>query len=163
MNKLFTAENITTYITGFIFSIGLCLSGMTEPAKVVGFLDIAGNWDPSLAMVMFGAVSVYFIGSRFILKSEKPVFAAKFGLPTRIDIDGRLIAGSAMFGVGWGLAGFCPGPALASLVTLDTNIIIFVMSMTLGMYVYGTLDSRFTAEPDGGAGVFEALKASKDK
>jgi len=161
MKSLFTASNITTYITGVVFSLGLCLSGMMSPSKVVGFLDIAGNWDPSLAMVMFGAIGVYFTGHRLILKGrDKPVYAAKYGLPTRVDIDGRLITGAILFGIGWGLAGFCPGPALASLVTLDANIFIFVTSMTLGMYVYGTLDTRFTAEPDGGAGVFEII-ASK--
>jgi len=162
MKSLFTASNITTYITGVVFSLGLCLSGMMEPSKVVGFLDIAGNWDPSLAMVMFGAIGVYFTGQRLILKNRtKPVLAQKYGLPTRVDIDGRLIAGAILFGIGWGLAGFCPGPALASLVTLDPNIFIFVVSMTLGMYVYGTIDTRFTAEPDGGAGVFEVLASEQ--
>ncbi len=157
----FNAETITTFLVGLIFSVGLYLSGMTQPSKVIGFLDIAGNWDPSLALVMFGAVVTYFIGQRFILKRDTPVLAKSYGLPTRVDIDGRLLAGSAMFGVGWGLAGFCPGPALASLVTFDPNIFIFVISMTLGMYVYGTLDTRFTSEPDGGAGAFEAIKAAK--
>jgi len=157
----FNAETISTFLVGLIFSIGLCLSGMTQPSKVIGFLDIAGSWDPSLALVMFGAVATYFVGQRFILKRDTPILAKSYGLPTRVDIDGRLLAGSAMFGVGWGLAGFCPGPALASLVTLDPNIFIFVISMTLGMYVYGTLDARFTGEPDGGAGVFEAIKAAK--
>ncbi len=162
MKSLFTADNVTTYITGLIFSLGLCLSGMMQPSKVIGFLDIAGNWDPSLGMVMFGAISVYFVGQRLILKNNtKPIYAKKFGLPTRIDIDGRLVAGAIMFGTGWGLAGFCPGPALAALVTLDPNIFIFVISMTLGMYVYGTLDTRFTAEPDGGAGVFEVIAAKQ--
>lgn len=130
---------------------------------MVGFLDIAGNWDPSLAMVMFGAVSVYFIGHRFVLKRSGPVYAPKFGLPTRVDIDGRLVAGAIMFGTGWGLAGFCPGPALASLVTLDPSILIFVVSMSLGMYVYGAIDSRATIqnEPDGGMGVFEAIEYAR--
>lgn len=162
MKSLFTADNITTYLTGLIFSLGLCLSGMMEPSKVVGFLDIAGNWDPSLGMVMFGAISVYFTGQRLILKTRtKPVYAVKYGLPTRVDIDGRLVTGAILFGIGWGLAGFCPGPALASMVTFDPNIYIFIISMTLGMYVYGTLDTRFTAEPDGGAGVFEVLASEQ--
>lgn len=152
---------LTTFVTGLLFSIGLCLSGMTQPSKVVGFLDISGNWDPSLGLVMFGAVTTYFIGTRFILRRKKPVLAEKYGLPTGVEIDGRLLAGSSMFGVGWGLAGFCPGPALASLVTFDPNIIVFVLAMTVGMYVYGTLDTRFTSQPDGGAGIFEALKAAR--
>ena len=162
MKSLFTASNLTTYFTGLIFSLGLCLSGMMQPSKVVGFLDIAGNWDPSLGMVMFGAISVYFTGQRLILKNRStPVFGKKYGLPTRVDIDGRLITGAILFGIGWGLAGFCPGPALASLVTFDTNIFIFIISMTLGMYVYGTLDTRFTTEPDGGAGVFEVIASNQ--
>jgi uncharacterized membrane protein YedE/YeeE len=104
---------------------------------------------------MGGAVTTYFILSRFTLKRDKPITGEKFQLPTRVDIDGRLIAGAALFGIGWGMGGYCPGPALASLVTLDTNIMIFVLSMSMGMYVYGTLDSRFTSEPDGGAGALE--------
>jgi uncharacterized membrane protein YedE/YeeE len=151
MNK----SNLTTYLLGVLFSIGLCLSGMTQPTKVTGFLDFTGNWDPSLLMVMLGAVSVYFTLSRFTLRRQAPVLAGKFALPTRVDIDGRLVAGAALFGTGWGLVGFCPGPALASLVTLNPSVWIFVVSMTMGMYVYGTLDTRFKNEPDSGAGALE--------
>lgn len=148
-------SNLLTFIMGMLFGIGLCLSGMTLPHKVTGFLDFTGNWDPSLIFVMAGAVSVYFILSRFTLKRRAPVFATRFALPTRVDIDGRLVAGAALFGAGWGLVGFCPGPALASLTTLDPSVWIFVVSMTMGMYVYGTLDTRFRSEPDGGAGALE--------
>ena len=147
--------NLLTFLMGLLFSIGLCLSGMTLPSKVTGFLDFTGNWDPSLMMVMAGAVTVYFILARFTLKLEAPLLAGKFSLPTRVDIDGRLVAGAAMFGAGWGLVGFCPGPALASLTTLNPSVWIFVVSMTMGMYVYGTLDTRFRGEPDGGAGALE--------
>ena len=148
--------NIVIFSIGILFSLGLFLSGMTQPEKVIGFLDFLGNWDPSLMMVMLGAVTTYFTLSRFTLKRSTPILAEKFVLPTRVDIDGRLVAGAAMFGFGWGMIGFCPGPALASLVTLNSSVWIFVISMTAGMYVYGTLDSRFKGEPDGGAGALEA-------
>jgi len=149
-------SNILTFLMGTLFSIGLSLSGMTIPSKVTGFLDFTGNWDPSLVMVMVGAVTVYFILARFTLRRDTPLFASKFALPTRVDIDGRLVAGAALFGAGWGLVGFCPGPALASLTTLNPSVWIFVVSMTMGMYVYGTLDTRFRSEPDGGAGALES-------
>jgi uncharacterized membrane protein YedE/YeeE len=148
--------NMIIFGCGVLFSIGLCLSGMTQPTKVTGFLNFIGDWDPSLMMVMGGAVTTYFILSRFTLKRSAPVMAPKFMLPTRVDIDGRLIAGAALFGLGWGLVGFCPGPALASLTTLNSSVWIFVVSMTMGMYVYGTLDTRLKGEPDGGAGALES-------
>ena len=148
--------NLLTFLMGTLFSIGLCLSGMTLPTKVTGFLDFTGNWDPSLVMVMAGAVAVYFTLARFTLRLESPLLATRFALPTRMDIDGRLVAGAAMFGAGWGLVGFCPGPALASLTTLNPSVWIFVVSMTMGMYVYGTIDTRFKGEPDGGAGALES-------
>lgn len=148
--------NLIIFACGILFSIGLFLSGMTQPEKVTGFLDFIGNWDPSLMLVMAGAVTTYFTLSRFTLKREAPVMTEKFSLPTRVDIDGRLIAGAALFGFGWGLVGFCPGPALASLVTLNPAVWIFVMSMSMGMYVYGALDTRYKGEPDGGAGALEA-------
>jgi len=147
--------NIVIFSIGIVFSLGLCLSGMTQPEKVTAFLDFTGNWDPSLLMVMLGAVTTYFTLSRFTLKRKAPMLAQKFALPTRVDIDGRLVAGAAMFGFGWGMVGFCPGPALASLVTLNSSVWIFVISMTAGMYIYGTLDTRFKGEPDGGAGALE--------
>lgn len=148
-------SNIVIFSIGVVFSIGLALSGMTQPTKVTGFLDFLGDWDPSLLLVMLGAVTTYFTLSRMILKRRQPVLAEKFALPTRVDIDGRLVAGAAMFGFGWGMVGFCPGPALASLVTLNSSVWIFVISMTAGMYIYGTLDTRFRNEPDGGAGALE--------
>jgi uncharacterized membrane protein YedE/YeeE len=148
--------NLVIFACGVLFSVGLCISGMTQPAKVTGFLNFVGDWDPSLMMVMAGAVITYFTLSRFILKRQAPVMTEKFSLPTRVDIDGRLLAGAALFGFGWGLVGFCPGPALASLVTFHPAVWIFVISMTSGMYIYGTLDARFKREPDGGAGALEA-------
>lgn len=149
-------SNIIIFISGLIFAVGLGLSGMTQPSKVIGFLDFIGNWDPSLMLVMAGAVGVYFISQRLILRRRAaPMYANKFQLPTRADIDWQLIAGAALFGVGWGLAGFCPGPAIVSLVSGNEFVIAFVVSMAAGMYVFGALDTRFTREPDSGAGAFE--------
>jgi len=150
--------NLIIFACGVVFSLGLTLSGMTQPEKVTNFLNFIGDWDPSLLLVMVGAVTTYFTLSRFVLRREAPVMAGNFSLPTRADIDGRLLAGSALFGLGWGLVGFCPGPALASLTTLNPSVWIFVISMTSGMYMYGTLDTRFKNEPDGGAGALDALK-----
>ncbi|HMB48010.1 MAG TPA: DUF6691 family protein, partial [Afifellaceae bacterium] len=102
---------ITALLSGFIFGLGLVISGMSNPAKVLNFLDVTGSWDPSLAFVMAGAVFVTSIGYRLILRQKAPKFADAFAVPTRSDIDTPLIAGAAIFGIGWGLGGFCPGPA----------------------------------------------------
>jgi uncharacterized membrane protein YedE/YeeE len=128
--------HLLVFLAGVIFSIGLAISGMTQPHKVVGFLDFAGTWIPDLAFVMGGAVMVNFIALRLTLRRDAPVFAPKFGLPTRTDLDTRLIAGSALFGLGWGLGGFCPGPAITSLVTGTTPVLVFVGSMLAGMVVF---------------------------
>lgn len=149
------AVTLILFLTGVLFSIGLGISGMTHPTKVIGFLDISGNWDASLAFVMIGAVSTYFLLHRLVLKRNSPVFANSFSLPTNQKIDARLIFGSSVFGFGWGLIGFCPGPALTSLVTLNPQILIFLLSMSVGMYVYGTLDTRFASQPDSGQGILE--------
>lgn len=106
---------------------------MTLPSKVVGFLDLAGAWDASLAFVMIGAIAVHFVLYRVIARRRSPLFDASFHLPTRKDIDRRLVAGAALFGVGWGLGGFCPGPGLVSAGAGSLNAIVFVVGMTLGM------------------------------
>lgn len=100
---------IATWLTGLVFGIGIAVSGMMNPAKVLNFFDIAGSWDPSLALVMGGAVSVTFLGYRLVLRRPAPVFAPAFSLPEGRRIDARLIGGAAIFGIGWGIAGFCPG------------------------------------------------------
>ncbi len=125
-------ETFAGFLTGLIFGLGLCLSQMTDPAVVQGFLDIAGAWDPTLAFVMASGVAVTFIGYRFVLRG-RPLWAARFQLPTAIAIDGALIAGAALFGVGWGLAGYCPGPAIASLASGRLPVVVFVMAMLAGM------------------------------
>jgi hypothetical protein len=117
---------------GFLFGIGLWVSGMANPKKVLGFLDVTGDWDASLMFVMGGAVVVTAIAFRFVLRKEKPFFGESFHLPTKKDIDVPLVAGSAIFGIGWGIAGYCPGPALTALTTLSTESIIFVAAMIGG-------------------------------
>jgi uncharacterized membrane protein YedE/YeeE len=149
---------ISVFFSGLLFSLGICLSGMAQPAKVTGFLDFIGDWDPSLAMVMAGAVSTYYVLQRLIMNRPAPALGGSFALPTKRDIDGRLIAGAALFGIGWGLVGFCPGPALIALITLNEAVWIFVISMSLGMYVFGSLDARYADEPDSGAGYMEIVR-----
>jgi uncharacterized protein len=128
---------IVQFFIGLLFGSGLVVAGMSDPAKVLNFLDVAaiptGGWDPSLAFVMAGGVIVTFIGYRFVLKRQQPVFDTKFHIPTLKDIDARVIAGPAIFGIGWGLAGFCPGPALTALGTGSVQAIVFVIAMLAGM------------------------------
>ena len=119
-------------ISGTIFGFGLALSQMINPAKVLGFLDVTGAWDPSLAFVMAGAVAVTLVSYRFILKRDLPVWGDRFFVPTGSDLDGRLLGGAALFGVGWGLVGYCPGPALASLVYALPQTVVFVIAMLVG-------------------------------
>ncbi len=126
-------RHILTYLTGVIFGTGIVLSGMSNPSKVLNFFDFAGIWDPSLAFVMGAAVVVAFIGYRFVLRRPKPVFEARFDIPASRTIDMRLIAGSAVFGVGWGVAGFCPGGAIPAVSTLNPSVLIFVASLIAGM------------------------------
>lgn len=132
----------SAFAVGFIFSLGLGLSGMTLPARVMGFLDILGNWDPTLAFVMGGAVVVYAVGFRFVGRLQKPLCETQFRLPTRRDISKELVIGSAMFGVGWGLAGFCPGPALTSVASGSPKVLLFVFSMFLGMFAHKWVQKR---------------------
>jgi hypothetical protein len=121
------------FLAGLIFGLGLLISGMANPAKVQNFLDIAGTFDPSLIFVMAGAVTVSLIGYRFILQRPRPILAERFYLPTAKDIDLRLVGGAALFGIGWGLSGFCPGPAIVSLPLLAKGTLIFVLAMLAGI------------------------------
>src|SRR5438270_13386559 len=128
---------ILQFSIGLIFGLGLLISGMSNPAKVLNFLDLggigAGTWDPSLAFVMAGAVAVTFVGFNLVLKRSQPLFAEKFQLPTKAEIDLRIMLGPAIFGIGWGLAGFCPGPALTALGFGAGSAFIFVVAMCAGM------------------------------
>lgn len=142
MNKLLYA-----LLAGVVFAAGLVVSGMTQPAKVIGFLDIGGlangvswaaepgKWDPSLALVMGGALMVTLVAFAITPRRAKPWAADRFELPTRRDIDWRLLVGSALFGIGWGLVGYCPGPALASLLVGGTDVLLFTAAMLVGMVV----------------------------
>jgi uncharacterized protein len=121
------------FIAGLIFGLGLLISGMANPAKVQNFLDLAGTFDPSLIFVMLGAVVVTFVGYRLVLRRPRPLLAEKFLVPTLKEIDGRLVVGAGLFGVGWGLSGFCPGPAITSLPLLAKGTLIFVSAMIVGI------------------------------
>ena len=122
-------------VTGLLFGAGLAASGMTNPEKVQGFLDLTGVWDPSLMFVMGGAVVVTLISFRFILKLSRPVFSEQFHMPSSTAIDTRLIIGAALFGTGWGLVGYCPGPALAAIAYLNSDVMIFLVAMFVGAFL----------------------------
>ncbi len=128
-----TRKLLPPVASGFLFGMGLTVSGMTDPQRVRGFLDLFGNWDPTLAFVMGGAVLVMAAAWRIQARMTKPVFGEKFALPDRTDLDPRLIAGAALFGIGWGIAGLCPGPAVASLVLTPVHALPFVAAMLAGM------------------------------
>jgi len=128
---------LTSFVSGVVFAVGLGIGGMTQPAKVIGFLDFAGNWDPSLAFVMIGAISIHAFLYRVIRKRPSPLFSPAFSLPTRTDIDLSLVGGAVIFGLGWGLAGFCPGPALTSIGSGNSSPVIFSVAMIAGMFLYG--------------------------
>lgn len=129
-------NNITALIVGIIFSLGLGISGMTRPEKVIGFLNIFQNWDASLAFVMIGAIAVHFTAYRLIRRRQSPLFAADFHVPTSKKLTPSLVVGAFIFGVGWALAGFCPGPAITSLATFNMAPVLFVLSMLLGMFCF---------------------------
>lgn len=127
---------IITFISGIIFALGLGISGMTQPHVVRGFLDVFGTWDPSLIGVMAGAIMIHAIAFKIIMKRSSPLLAPNFDLPTKKIIDSRLILGAAIFGLGWGWAGICPGPGFVALVSGDLSFIIFVASMIFGMLIF---------------------------
>ena len=129
------------FIAGLVFGIGLIVSGMSDPAKVQGFLDLAGKWDPSLAFVMAGAIAVGFFAFRIAGKRATAILGDAMQIPTRNDIDALLVLGSVVFGIGWGLGGFCPGPALVSLGSGRTEAWAFVLSMVAGMAFYEVIES----------------------
>lgn len=130
------AQLALSLIAGVIFAIGLALSQMVNPAKVLNFLDITGAWDPTLALVMGGALLVTIPAFHFVLKRPHPLFAHKFHLPTKSDIDARLVTGAAIFGIGWGMAGLCPGPALTAITSGLLPVLGFVLAMTAGVLAH---------------------------
>lgn len=127
---------------GFLFGVGLWISGMANPKKVLGFLDVTGDWDPSLMLVMGGALAVVLFGYRFVLRRAVPLFDKRFYIPARNDVDLRLVAGSAIFGAGWGIAGYCPGPALTALSTLSNESIVFVLAMIAGGFIHRAISPQ---------------------
>ena len=135
-----TARSMAALVAGLLFGCGLTVSEMINPAKVLSFLDFAaiatGGWDPSLALVMASALATTLVGYALVLRSPKPVLAPQFSLPSKREVDRRLVTGAALFGVGWGLAGYCPGPALSALALGASKTIVFVASMVAGMLVY---------------------------
>ena len=137
---------LAALLSGLIFGGGLVVSGMSNPAKVLNFLDLFGTWDPSLAFVMGGASAVTFVGYRVVFGRGRPWLADRFHLPTRADVDAPLLAGAALFGIGWGLSGFCPGPAITALPLLAKGTLVFVPAMLLGMAGARLLQTRNGAQ-----------------
>jgi uncharacterized protein len=141
-------DGIAAVGSGSLFGIGLVLSGMTRPEKVVGFLDVGGAWDPSLAFVMGGAIAVHLLAYRWARARKTPLFAARFGIPSRRDIDVKLLLGAGVFGVGWGMGGYCPGPGIVSLASGAAGPFVFVAAMLLGMLVSEKLEGLAAASSD---------------
>ena len=137
-------NHISEFVIGLVFGLGLIVSGMTDPGKVLGFLDLAGLWDPSLALVMGGAVLVGLFAFTVARKRTTSVLGGAMQLPTARQIDRRLALGSIAFGVGWGIAGFCPGPAIVSLGTGEPKAVVFVLAMLVGMGAFEWLEMRKT-------------------
>lgn len=133
---------LMSLLSGTIFGIGLAVSGMMNPAKVLGFLDITGEWDPTLAFVMGGALLVTIPGFTLLRKRGKTLLGETLELPTRKDIDGRLLGGAVLFGLGWGLAGLCPGPAISGLASGVSGIYVFVAAMVAGMLSFRLLPAK---------------------
>lgn len=135
------STRLTAWIAGFVFALGLGISGMTDPAKVIAFLDFTGAWDPALIFVMGGAVVTYAIGFRIITRNrETPLCETRFCLPTHTQITRQLVTGSLLFGLGWGLSGLCPGPAITSTLTGSTHVFVFLAALASGMLLYRWYD-----------------------
>jgi uncharacterized membrane protein YedE/YeeE len=139
-------QRFSEFVVGLLFGLGLMLSGMTDPAKVIGFLDLFGNWDPSLAFVMGGAIAVGFFAFALAKKRTTNFFGGALHLPKSTHIDKRLVLGNLAFGAGWGLAGFCPGPALVSMAAGQDKALVFVLAMIFGMIAYEAAQ-RFVHSP----------------
>jgi uncharacterized protein len=135
-------KRLPSFLAGLIFGVGLLLSGMTDPNKVRGFLDVTSTWDPSLAFVMVGAIGVHALAFRWISTLRRPLVSPRFRLPTTTAIDGRLVAGAAIFGVGWGLSGICPGPAVVTLGIGVGGAFVFSLAAVAGVLAYRAFESR---------------------
>ena len=137
-------DGLVAFGSGLLFAVGLALSGMTQPAKILNFLDITGDWDPSLAFVMLGAIAVHALAYRRVPHMPAPIWAPRFGVPTRADINPRLLGGAALFGAGWAIGGFCPGPAIVSLASGMADAFLFVGAMLGGMMLFRIGDAAWT-------------------
>lgn len=137
-----TARGLAAFSAGLLFALGLGLGGMLDPGKVVAFLDVGGDWDPSLAFVMGGAIAVFAPAYRWVARAETSLLGDLLRLPTRVAVDARLLLGAAMFGAGWGLVGYCPGPALVGTMRLGSDVVIVAVSMLIGMAAFSVLPSR---------------------
>lgn len=135
-------RKLVAFLAGLVFGIGLLLAGMANPAKVLAFLDLAGNWDPSLAFVMAAAIGVAFLPFSWARLQRTSLLGAPMQLPSKRELDRRLIGGSLLFGAGWGIAGICPGPAVAMLLTGHWQVLLFVTAMLLGMVMFTALERR---------------------
>lgn len=135
-------KNAISFVVGFIFALGLGYSSMTRPQVVRSFLDVFGNWNIALMGVMIGAIFVHAILYFLIRKRESPLLDAQFYVPTRKDIDKKLLLGAALFGLGWGWAGICPGPSIVALASGQVSIIIFVISLLIGMFIYKKVETK---------------------
>ncbi len=133
---------IAAFVVGLTFAIGLVISGMTQPQKVIGFLDLFGQWDPSLIFVMVGAIAVHFVTYKLIRRRSSPLLDEKWHVPTKKEITPALVIGSVLFGAGWALGGFCPGPAITSLAAGQKQTLIFVVAMLLGMALFRVVDKK---------------------
>ena len=133
---------LTAFLAGLVFGLGLLLAGMANPAKVLGFLDLAGAWDPSLGLVMAGAIGVAVLPLTWAKRRQRSLLGAPMQLPVKRELDRRLIGGSLLFGVGWGIAGICPGPAVAIVLTGHWQVLLFVAAMLLGMLLFEVLERR---------------------
>ncbi|MDO8432819.1 MAG: YeeE/YedE family protein [Candidatus Binatus sp.] len=133
---------LVSLASGVVFALGLGISGMTRPSKVIGFLDFAGDWDPSLGLVMAGAMGVYAIAYQASRRMGAPLLSTSFAIPAQSNLDGRLIAGAALFGIGWGLGGFCPGPAITSMASGQAPVFVFVIAMAAGMILQAVVMTR---------------------
>jgi len=142
-NNFLSQNNFASLLSGFLFSYGLGISGMTKPEKIFGFLNVSGDWDPTLIFVMIGAVGVHAIAYSLIHKRKSPLLTNYWHIPNKKEITPSLLVGAFIFGIGWALAGFCPGPAIVSLASLDQQPIVFVISMSVGMFLFRIFNQKF--------------------
>lgn len=139
-------KTLMALLAGILFGLGISMSGMANPAKVVNFFDIFGSWDPSLMFVMGGAVVVAFVGYRIVFRMPKPLMDSSFHVPTNRQVDRKLLGGSALFGIGWGIAGFCPGGALPVIGTLNADVLVFMGALLIGVLGTTTVSAQLAKQ-----------------